>query len=398
MALKCCKTSSIGQNPWRSYRNQPAASSQRRNIEGERCIQGYERFVASGGNLANSLRQVMAKLALDPDALARFLKDSESFLTQSELAERDRELLRNPQAGPLLSSLSVDLWHGCGALLEETNPAMRDSTAASGDAIGRNGSLVVVGTGIRSLGQLTVETVAQIKSADRVHYLVAEPIAVEVICLLNPLGARSLGDLYEENKPRRTTYDQMVARILESVRSGWRTCAVFYGHPGVFVDPSHEAIRTARAEGFHAEMLPGVSAEDCLFADLAIDPSTAGCQTYEATDFLANRRQIDPTSHVVIWQAGVLGDRTFSLRVSRSNLFDIFLARLLETYPKSHEICIYQAAVLPGCPAEMQWIELNELDKTKITIISTLYIPPAKPPRRDLDLYMALGGFGQPDE
>jgi uncharacterized protein YabN with tetrapyrrole methylase and pyrophosphatase domain len=336
----------------------------------------------------------MAKLALDPDALARFLNAREMSLAQSELDEHDRELIRNPQAGMLLSSLSVDLWPACGAKLEEANSGVRDSTAASRAASGCKGSLVVAGTGIRSLGQLTVETIAQIKSADDVHYLVAEPVATEVIHLLNPLGARSLGDLYEENKPRRTTYDQMVARILDSVRSGWRTCAVFYGHPGVFVDPAHEAIRAARAEGFRAEMIPGISAEDCLFSDLAIDPATAGCQSYEATDFLVNHRRIDPTSHVVIWQAGVLGDRTFSLRVSRSNLFDLFHARLIETYPKSHKICIYQAAVLPGCPPEMQWIELSELDKTKMTIISTLYLPPAEPLRADLELYLALGGFG----
>jgi uncharacterized protein YabN with tetrapyrrole methylase and pyrophosphatase domain len=333
--------------------------------------------------LANRLRQTMAKLALDPDALASFLKDRELFLAHFELDEHDRELLRNPQTGPLLSSLSVDLW--------PEHELQSDSTSHA--TSNRTGSLVVAGTGIRSLGQLTVETIAHIKSADRVHYLVAEPVAVEVIRLLNPRGARSLGDLYEENKPRRTTYDQMVARILDSVRSGWRTCAVFYGHPGVFVDPSHESVRAARAEGFLAEMLPGISAEDCLFADIAVDPATAGCQSYEATDFLANRRQIDPTSHLIIWQAGVLGDRTFSLQVSRSNLFDLFLSRLLETYPASHKLCIYQAAVLPGCPAEIQWIELGELDKSKMTIISTLYLPPAKPPRADLDLYMVLSGF-----
>lgn len=41
----------------------------------------------------------------------------------------------------------------------------------------------------------------------------------------------------------------MIERILQSVRSGGMTCAIFYGHPGVFVYPAHEAIRRARAEG-----------------------------------------------------------------------------------------------------------------------------------------------------
>ena len=50
---------------------------------------------------------------------------------------------------------------------------------------------------------------------------------------------------------------EMVEEILAAVREGKRVCAVFYGHPGVYVKPSHEAVRRARKEGFEARMLPG---------------------------------------------------------------------------------------------------------------------------------------------
>jgi len=56
----------------------------------------------------------------------------------------------------------------------------------------------------------------------------------------------------------------MVERILKNVKDGFKVCVVFYGHPGVFVQPSHEAIRIARLEGFSARMLPGISAEELL--------------------------------------------------------------------------------------------------------------------------------------
>jgi len=340
----------------------------------------------------------MAKLAVDPDALGGFLRDPETTMAESRIEEGDRDLIRNSQLEALFDRLSIDLWSGHDVAPETVAFAASNSSGNTLSEGAPKGSLVVVGTGIRSLGQLTVESIAHIKYADRVHYLVAEPIAVEVIRLLNPAGSRSLADLYEDGKPRRSTYQQMVDRILESMRSGLRTCAVFYGHPGVFVDPSHAAIRTARAEGFRAEMLPGISAEDCMFADLGIDPATAGCQSYEATDFLVNRRQFDPTSHVVIWQAGVLGDRTFSIRVSKSSALDLLVARLLETYPPEHQVCIYQAATVPGCLAGIRWSELGQLDKSKLSIISTLYLPPARPPRIDLDLYFALSGLGPPVE
>src|SRR3546814_14587936 len=77
------------------------------------------------------------------------------------------------------------------------------------------------------------------------------------------------------------TYREMVAAMLAEVRAGRRVCGAFYGHPGVFARVPHKAIAQARAEGFEAHMEAGVSAEDCLYADLGIDPGEVGCQHYE---------------------------------------------------------------------------------------------------------------------
>lgn len=41
-----------------------------------------------------------------------------------------------------------------------------------------------------------------------------------------------------------------------------------------------------------------------MYADLDLDPGTHGVQSFEATDFLLYRRQIDPTSALILWQAG----------------------------------------------------------------------------------------------
>src|SRR3546814_12469546 len=57
-------------------------------------------------------------------------------------------------------------------------------------------------------------------------------------------------------------------------------------------------------------MEAGVSAEDCLYADLGIDPGEVGCQHYEASQFMFYRRRIDPSAYLVLWQVGVAGDRS----------------------------------------------------------------------------------------
>jgi len=245
------------------------------------------------------------------------------------------------------------------------------------------GSLIVVGTGIRTVGHLTVEAIAWMQKADKVLYVVGDPIAEASIRQLNPRGAESLSGMYAEGKPRIQTYNEMVERILECVRSGMLTCLACYGHPGVFVYPSHESIRRARNEGFSAKMLPGVSSEDCLFADLGVDPGIGGCQSYEATDFLANGRKIDPTSSVILWQIGVVGDSTYKKAGYDLSAFPLLIERLLQYYPATHVMYLYEAAVFPGCEAIIWPVPLHSLGHVPLSAGFTLYIPPAYPTATD---------------
>jgi len=104
--------------------------------------------------------------------------------------------------------------------------------------------------------------------------------------------------------------------LLREVRAGFNVLCLFYGHPGVFVSPSHRALIIAREEGYQARMLPGISAEDYLFADLEVDPAICGCMTYEASELLLRNRIPDPTMHNVIWQVGSVGIPDMQFHVS----------------------------------------------------------------------------------
>lgn len=252
-------------------------------------------------------------------------------------------------------------------------------------------NLVVIGTGIRTVGQLTMEAIAWLKRADTVFHIVADPIAEEVIKALNPKGEQSLLHFYGEGKDRLTTYHQMVDAVLTEVRTGKMVTFVAYGHPGVFAFPPHEAIRKARAEGYKAVMLPGISAEDCLFADLNIDPAMAGCQSYEATDFVLNGRIADNTSHVVLWQIGVLGDATYKARAYDTRGWPELLGKLFSNYPPNHNVYLYEAPIFIGVSPKIRTLELQHLPYAGATACTTLYIPPACPPRVDANVYRALG-------
>ena len=250
------------------------------------------------------------------------------------------------------------------------------------------GSLTVVGTGIQFGSQLTVEARLALERADVVLFVVAEPQMKAFVESLNP-NAQSLQGLYEVGKPRAQTYEAMTEEILRHVRDGLTVCAAFYGHPGVFVTPSHKAVQRARAEGFPARMLPGISAEDCLFADLGVDPSRSGCQSYEATEFLIHSRRLDPTAALVLWQIGTVG-RDVAASETQATGLPVLVERLLTDYPGTHEVTVYEAAPYPGFEPLIRTMPLSELSEEHITPLSTLYVPPLDPVV-DLTMFDRLG-------
>jgi uncharacterized protein YabN with tetrapyrrole methylase and pyrophosphatase domain len=254
----------------------------------------------------------------------------------------------------------------------------------------KSGSLTVVGTGIQLLCQLTSEARFHIEKSDKVLYLVADLTTVLWIRKTNP-SAESLYSFYAPGKNRLTSYLEMVERILFFVRQGLEVCAAFYGHPGIFAYPSHEAVKRARCEGFSAKMLPGISAEDCLFADLNIDPGTSGCQSFEATDFLIYKRKFDPTCSLILWQIGVIGNLDYNIESQNYQGVCVLTDYLHQYYTPEHQVTIYEAAQYPICAPKIHQVPLARLPEALVTGISTLYIPPLKLAVPDAEMLQRLG-------
>ena len=170
-----------------------------------------------------------------------------------------------------------------------------------------------MGLGMMLGAHLTPRALGRIEQADVVFVAVSDPLVEQWVYRMHP-DVRSLQPLYDEGKSRHDTYREMAAMMLDEVRAGKRVCGVFYGHPGVFAQAPHRAVAKAREEGFEASMEPGVSAEDCLYADLGIDPGEFGCQHYEASQLMFYQRRLDTSAYLVIWQPSVAGDRSYRLR------------------------------------------------------------------------------------
>jgi uncharacterized protein YabN with tetrapyrrole methylase and pyrophosphatase domain len=239
---------------------------------------------------------------------------------------------------------------------------------------------------MRMAGQLTPLSRSYIETADVVVGIVPnnlarkwlQGVAKNYVCLLSYYG-----DVDVEGKDRRDTYQRMAATIVDEVRAGKTVCAALYGHPGIFACVGHLAIAAARAEGYSAEMLPGISAEDCLVADLGIDPGATGMQSMEATQFMIYERKIDPTGLTILWQPALAGELTLKRFDTTAERVQILVDKLARDYPQDHLVILYEAATSPLETTRMDTMPLRDLPTAVLRGSTTLVIPAAFPLKRD---------------
>lgn len=243
--------------------------------------------------------------------------------------------------------------------------------------VSSKGRLACVGIGITLGSHISPLARSHIQQADVVFAGVSDGIVELWLSEMHP-DVRSLQSLYREGKSRSKTYREMVEAILSEVRAGKRVCAVFYGHPGVFASAPHKAIEQARAEGYDAHMEPGISSEDCLYADLGIDPGARGCQHYEATQFMLYRRVIDPSAWLILWQIGLAGDRSKKRFATGEAYRQVLVNVLARDYPANHEVIIYRAATLPIQTPRIERLALSALPQADMEMSDTLAVPPSR--------------------
>lgn len=254
----------------------------------------------------------------------------------------------------------------------------------------KSGSLTVVGSGIKFLSHLTTEAQAHIQHADKVLYLVNEPAIENWICE-NSKQSQSLNTIYSNHQSRKDTYEAITSDIMAHLRQKNDICVVLEGHPVVHATPALEAVKQAKNEGYYATILPGISAEAYLFADLGIDPGSSGCQSYEATDFLIHHRAYDGYSHLILWQVSVIGmvENTPSHchKKNTRHLVDY----LSKHYPMSHNVILYEGSQYPHIQSKVTHLPLIELPESNISRTTTLYIPPMRQSDSDPSMLRLLG-------
>lgn len=241
------------------------------------------------------------------------------------------------------------------------------------------GRIACVGLGMVLGSHLSPLARSHIKQADVIFAGLSDGIVEMWLESMHP-DVRSLQPYYGKGeKSRMITYREWVEVMMTEVRAGKKVCGVFYGHPGIFAWSPHEVIRVAREEGFEAIMEPGISAEDCLYADLAFDPGRHGCQHYEASQLLMSETLLNPHAYLVLWQVGVVGDRSLKRFSTGPAYRQVLVDVLARDYPLDHEVVIYRGATLPIQQPRIRRVALKDIPATDITAEETVVLAPVAP-------------------
>jgi len=245
---------------------------------------------------------------------------------------------------------------------------------------------------MRGSTQITPECRSAIVASDIVFYVVPDSLTAHMIEELATEHV-DLGSLYSPDQNRALTYQSMVDRVFKDIDADRDVCVVFYGHPGVFVDPGPAMMRRAQALDVQALMLPGISAADALYADLGLDPGREGVQMFSATDFLLRRRTIDTSVPLILWQMGAIGQDNGASDAERRFL-PVLAARLAEMYPQAHEVTMYEASGIVGFAPKVQSSTIGGLPNAPLSRATTMFVPPTHALEVDADMRERLGLAG----
>ena len=249
---------------------------------------------------------------------------------------------------------------------------------SGGGAVPGAEDIVVVGTGMVGLHQLTPEADWALRSCRAIFTLHHDPIVMAELRARYPTVV-PLDHLYAPGKLRADTYSEVAETVLDAAGGSAPVAFLTYGHPRTFVTPTRHIAARAGDHGRTVRVLAGISALDTLLIDLELDPGEGGLQLYGANDVVVNAKTIAPDVPCLIWQVGAVGTVTFEQeQMTSPEKVALLTASLAKFYPAGHGVVVARSAYAPLASPRLIRTTLDALPGLGDSLqrSDTLYLPP----------------------
>jgi precorrin-6B methylase 1 len=243
--------------------------------------------------------------------------------------------------------------------------------------------LFLLGSGMYSYRQITLETLEVLKGADVVFSL-AMP---DVHMFLEQIAKRAVDLLptYRTGELNLNVYDEIVETVMEATREHERVVYMVLGHPRLFDRSVLTLSERAPQENVEVVMHPAVSAFDAMLLELSgVDIGLTGLQMYEANHLLVHEYPVNTRVPLLLWQLGVFGTRILTRgKESKPERIQPLVDYLLRHYLGHHQVLALECKIAPEHRNFTQWVLLKDLAAlaAHFTYNHTLFVPAVgKPP------------------
>lgn len=237
--------------------------------------------------------------------------------------------------------------------------------------------IYIVGLGISHIDQITREAERCMEASNEILY-VERGLGIDAFLASKCKCITDLTRLYAEGEDRQGTYRKMAATVVKAALERPPVTFALYGHPLIYSYPPFLIREMAGLLGLSVKVVPGVSAMDCIFADLFVDPSMNGIQMFEATEMLLRGRLLQTDVAALIWQIGALETGLYSTYSSRPERFQRFKDHLLRFYPSHHTVFAVHSATHSLLKPEIYEFEISDIGDYASVLHAgfSMYIPP----------------------
>ncbi len=236
--------------------------------------------------------------------------------------------------------------------------------------------IFLLGTGIHSTVQLTLETIQALKICKQVYVLHDD---LDVLRRLSEYNS-SINDvayLFEKGGKRCDAYKAISHLVVDSARQEAPVAFVVHGHPLFLVSATEYTLELAQANDLIATVLPGISCLNTIMCDLQIDLGYA-LQIYDATLLVDGKYAINPSIPLLVFQlTSLLTDHVIADSPDYSTL-EPLVKHLLNFYPEQHEAVIVNSSSHTLDRAERSSVTIGTLgmnEKIPLWKRPSLYVP-----------------------
>ncbi len=234
----------------------------------------------------------------------------------------------------------------------------------------------LLGSGIRSTLQLTLETVQAVEASRVVFALHDDLSVIDSLRRWCP-DVRDVASAYDRKILRRDAYIEIAEMVVREALAQPTVSLLVHGHPLLLVSASEILITRARDEGLTVRALPGISFLDTLLCDLEHEHGY-GLQLFEASTMLEQRWLPNPSIPSFITQIATVLNYNITVEEPSARTLKPLVVHLLKVYPPNH-ICyiLYSGSGLltVSTSTSVKLAELPTMDSLGLGRRPTLHLP-----------------------